>query len=118
MIFTSYYAKAAKLKGYRISVSVTTPKWADVDGSWQAVKPAWDLVEKLKTGTDETAYAEAYEAQLAALDLSEDIRQLKAAREDVFLLCYEAPSGFCHRHVLARHLRNKYGLEVQEYQEA
>ena len=118
MVYTSYFAKAAKLKGIKLSISVVTPKWVLVDGHWNAVKPAWSLVEKYKSDADEKAYTLAYKTQLAGLDLAEDIRELLAIQGDVFLLCYEAPDKFCHRHLLAKYLNKKYGLEVQEYKEA
>lgn len=118
MIYTSYFAKAAKLEGVKLSISVVTPKWVQVDGYWNAVKPAWNLVEKYKNDADEEAYTSAYEKQLAGLDLSRDVRELLSISGDVFLLCYEAPGKFCHRHLLAKHLKEKYGLDVHEYKEA
>ena len=34
---------------------------------------------------------------------------------DVFLLCYEKPNEFCHRHLLAEYLNKFYELDVSEY---
>lgn len=116
MIFTSYYAKADRLDGVKLSVSITTPGWADVDGHWNAVKPDWHLIEKFKNDADEAAYTEAYNAKLAGLDLTEDIKVLRGIRDNVFLMCYEAPDKFCHRHLLAEHINSKYGLDVREYE--
>lgn len=34
---------------------------------------------------------------------------------DVFLLCYEKPLEFCHRHLLAEYLNKFYNLDISEY---
>lgn len=43
-----------------------------------------------------------------------DIRQ-RLQYADVFLLCYEKPREFCHRHILARFLSDHYDLPIEEY---
>ena len=35
--------------------------------------------------------------------------------EDIYLLCYEKPSNFCHRHILAKFLNKNYDLDIREY---
>lgn len=35
--------------------------------------------------------------------------------DDVFLLCYEKPKEFCHRHILAKFLNENFDLDIQEY---
>lgn len=35
--------------------------------------------------------------------------------EDVYLLCYEKPPNFCHRHILAKFLNKNYDLSIREY---
>lgn len=34
---------------------------------------------------------------------------------DVYLLCYEKPSQFCHRHILASYLNKYFNLDIEEY---
>ena len=34
---------------------------------------------------------------------------------DIVLVCYEGPSKFCHRHLVAEWL-NKYGYDVEEWE--
>ena len=34
---------------------------------------------------------------------------------DVFLLCYEKPKEFCHRHILASYLNEHYDLDISEF---
>ena len=34
---------------------------------------------------------------------------------DVYLLCYERPNQFCHRHLLAAYLNKFYDLGIEEY---
>lgn len=35
--------------------------------------------------------------------------------DDVFLLCYEKPREFCHRHILADYLNEHFNLDIHEF---
>ena len=68
----------------------------------------------------EVQYKERY---IAELDSHKDIVQMVfetlnkivGENQDLILLCYEKPSDFCHRHILAEYLYDKFNLEVEEY---
>lgn len=52
-------------------------------------------------------------------DTLEQIRRRAAnlGRKDIVLLCYEKPSSFCYRHILAAWLADTLGLAVSEYRD-
>ncbi len=72
----------------------------------------------LKDGITREEYIDAYKHKV--LTNINPIEFLKKCEEiskgkDVALLCYEKPSDFCHRHLLAEWLENETGVEIQEF---
>lgn len=121
MIFTSYYAKAKQLKGVKISISRSTPEGCADMKTGDVFGPDWDTLSRYKRDHNESAYTAAYFAKLHRLEragklapLIAMLRKLETQSEDVFLLCYEKPSDFCHRHLLAQYL-NQRGFSITEY---
>lgn len=39
---------------------------------------------------------------------------LKNQNKEILLLCYEGKYKFCHRHILAEFLNEKYKLKIEE----
>ena len=77
------------------------------------------LLDDYKRGAiTEERYAEIYTNQLELLKENEvDImvvleKQMQGI--DTILLCYEGKDKFCHRHLLAEWLNDKYGLDIKE----
>jgi uncharacterized protein (DUF488 family) len=61
-------------------------------------------------------YIRLYSEQLSKLDprrVVKDLEDLAAPAEPV-LLCWERPHHFCHRHLVAKWLKNELGLIVLE----
>ena len=122
MIFTGYYAKLNKYKEAGLEPVAISGKRPDFyEGLYYSdFAPRWEMFKRWKDGeiTNE-GYTKEYKAYLDTLDESEiefDFQDYDAGRKDVVLLCYEKPSDFCHRHVLADWLEEKFGWKVEEYQ--
>lgn len=119
---TSYFGRLRALDlslYYLVQVCRHAPKGVTCDTVLVPALPGWQsLVVPLKEGLiTEAEYERSY---LRVLDskreeLLEAVREiLKAAGERTpLLLCYEKPSDWCHRHVLAGWLR-KEGFDVNE----
>ena len=62
-------------------------------------------------------YLKLYDRNLASQDANKAIGQIESSSEgkDVALCCYEKPGDFCHRHILAKRLTEKTGIERTEF---
>lgn len=63
-------------------------------------------------------YIDAYKTKiLAKIDPHKFLLKCQelSGGKDVAFLCYEKPSDFCHRHLLAEWLENETGVEVKEF---
>lgn len=108
-LHTSYFAKNANNPN-AVSISVSVPDWYHGRQN-RLVAPGWSLVSSYKDGkVTEEEYTEAYRAMLDKLGERLILASLKDG--DV-LLCWEKPTDFCHRHVLAQWLR-EHGHTVSE----
>jgi len=109
MIYTSYFAKARRLRGRLVSIALYPPRGMKVE-SEPRLAPSRELLRAYKAGeVDEAKYTEIFMRQLAKLDPIEIGRKLEGS----ILLCYEGPGKFCHRHLVAEWLR-KAGFRVVE----
>lgn len=109
-IYTSYYGNKAIPKHLiQISISKTQPE--GYRGKvYQLLIPTWDLVGKYKADHDMKAYIIEYTKSVLRLlkteRVIEDLRTLGNGA-DVVLLCYERPTNFCHRQIVAEWLSDK-----------
>ena len=119
MIYTSYYANHRKYKGmYRIAISRIYPI-NSCDLCIIKLAPSHDLLRDYKANiSSQEDYTTRYIAQLDVLynsgKLDLFVNKIKSIESDIVLLCYEKPSDFCHRHILAEYLNNKYFLSIKE----
>ena len=122
MIFTGYYAKLNQYKNLGLEPIAISGKRPDFyDGLYYPeFAPRYWMYQRWKDKdiTNE-GYAEEYKKYLDTLD-KEEIRKdfkpyVNSPKNHVILLCYEKPSDFCHRHVLAEWLFENLGIEVAEY---
>ena len=119
-IFTSYYARTKNFyvnRWHFVQVSHTYPNWWPIEGiiKLNEVVPPWYLVEGIKKGLlTEEYYTESYKNFLSQVDREAVLEKLYGLLKDknVVLLCYERPTDFCHRHILASWLSPE--LEVKE----
>lgn len=118
MIYTSYFAqlkKIGKANGYAVSIAKWNPKWYTGDTcAW--LQPDASLLIHYKEGAiNEDEYRKQFLDDLSRMDPEPIIDELKEAAgdRDIYLLCYEKPSDFCHRHIVAEWLKQN-NIECEE----
>ena len=121
MIYTSYFAKLKSLPKNIIPISICgkAPDWYK-GRQYKKLAPKYEFFIKWKDNQDNDYYIKCYNEQvLSQLDPLKTVYELlittSAAKKDVCLLCYEKPSDFCHRHLVANWL-NKNGIKCEEYE--
>lgn len=127
MIYTSYFENAEKIKAafpgaVLVSIAGRTPdRFEGAKYGKLAPKYKWWSEWRQTFGDDpdspESAewYLEKYRGTvLDALDPRETAEELAALGDPVFLLCYEAPGKFCHRHAVSSWL-GAHGIQCGEF---
>ena len=117
IIYTSYFANSKKLHKDNIvviGIALYPPKWF-AGPSLKMVSPSYDI---LHNSQDHEDYEKRFFSEILAhrdpkVFLS-NIERL-ANGKDVALCCYEKPDDFCHRHLVAKWMNEKLGLQIQEY---
>lgn len=119
-IYTSYYGNHNHFPkdSYLISVSLTSPKGM-CNKDLFALAPNIDTLDKYKKGIiDEYEYETDYRCKLDNInpEVKQKLINFLHSQEathpgGVFLLCYERPEQFCHRHILAKWLN----IGITEY---
>lgn len=115
MIYTSYFAK---YKGnYGVAITNHRPTFWKGNVYLELGPPDkllqwWKSLSKEKQQLEEyqRLYIEEFKrSTLDKLDVNTVAKQL----DNMVLLCYENPKGFCHRHIVAEWL-NEAGYECEE----
>ena len=119
-IYTSYFANLKNLEKedvFPIGICCYPPKWFN-GPSLGAIAPTPDILEKCKSSHAE--YEKRYRAEVLSIfkDISILINRISyiSGGKDVALCCYEKPSDFCHRHIVAKWLEEQAGIEVKEFE--
>ena len=117
MIYTSYFAKLSKIPKEMVPVSICAkaPPWFQ-GLEYKKLAPSYSILMKYTQDKNEEDYVKAFESEiLAKLNPYQVVVELKrmADGRDIALLCYEKPSDFCHRHLVADWL-TKTGFECNE----
>ena len=105
MIYTSYFARANKLTNvYRISVSLSTPDWAQVEATCPALFPNWDILNQYKKDGDINRFRRDYfnllkERRSCVITELNKIEEL-GKNHTVLLCCWEGINKFCHRRLI------------------
>lgn len=113
MIYTSNY----KRKGDEynaIAISAKSPE--DYFGkTFMLLAPTWELIMGYKHGEIRPCdYANQYINLLETRDLTPQ-SILDTLPHSCYLLCYEPPGEFCHRHVLASWLNEHTDANIKEW---
>ena len=120
MIYTSYFAKLSALTAagiVPISIALYNPSWYNgYEASILAPHP--NLLKRFKLFHNEKAYTDEYRTEnLKCLDpykLVHDLQEMIGDGLEFALLCYEKPTSFCHRHLVAEWL-NENGIPCEEW---
>ena len=134
MIYTSYFAKLKSLPKNIIPISICgkAPGWYQ-GLQYKKLAPKYDFFMKWKENHDNDYYIKCFNEQvlnkLNAEQVVKELDNLLLNETLVFdyngdlkevpriaLICYEKPSDFCHRHLVADWL-NKNGVECKELED-
>ena len=120
-IFTSYFAKMKKLPNDVVPIAICGKAPAWYNGlQYKTLAPTYNILMKYKGDHNEAYYVEHFNAEvlghLKAENVVEALKKLSGNAEKIALLCYEKPTDFCHRHLVAKWL-NDNGYTCEEWKE-
>jgi uncharacterized protein YeaO (DUF488 family) len=125
MIYITYFAKLRNLPSHIIPVSICAkaPEWY-TGIQYKKLAPTYEILMKYKKDHDKDSYIEHFQKEVldklnssqVVLDLLGLVGNFKGLNyyPDIALVCYEKPTDFCHRHLVADWL-NVNGFEVKEF---
>lgn len=117
-VYTSYFARRREWERrglFPIAICRFPPSWYE-GAVFKELSPKPDLLRRMKDG-DDGAVAEYYSGLVADFtpkEIMDTLREIAPEGKDIVLLCYEKPSDFCHRHLVAEYL-NSDGYGVREF---
>jgi uncharacterized protein YeaO (DUF488 family) len=124
MIYTSYFAFIPKLPAdiLKISISLFTPRWTQVDGYFRNLNPTEQLLKEAKFGSisSEKAmekYRDEILGQLSPVKIYKELIEMlhKSGKQHLALLCYEKPGEICHRRFVAHWLEEWNNISIPEF---
>lgn len=121
-IWTGYFAQMKKYKQsdlVPVSIAYGTPVWYEGETCFELAPPRKLLIAYKKEGLSKEEYTKKYNEFLKTVNWSKVIDKLYAISEkhddrDLVLCCFEKPTDFCHRYLLAEFL-TKNGIDIQEW---
>lgn len=117
-IYTSYYAKLRTIPDEIVPISIAAKCPEFYTGiQYKKLAPKWGFFQQWKQNHDNDYYIEHFNAEvLDLLDVNQVFDELQELSngKDVVLLCYEKPSDFCHRHLVADWF-SRAGIDCNEY---
>lgn len=117
-----YHLKEYESAGY-VPVSIARYSPPFYHGlEYKKLAPSYDCLNDYKYGEHKgnaDVYIGRYMSELAKLDAKEVVKELEeltGVKEDkIILLCFEKPSDFCHRKLVAAMLKVYGGIECEEF---
>lgn len=118
MIYTTYFAKLKTLPVDVIPVAICSKRPSWFNGlHYPRLKPEYDFFIKYKQTGDMEYFTSCYNSLvLSKLNPHEVVQELYGLTggKDLALVCYEKPSDFCHRHLVASWLTSN-GYNCSEF---
>ncbi len=119
MMYTTYFARLRSLPADIVPISIAgkAPDWYH-GLEYKRLAPKYGFFQKWKETHDNQYYIDCFNAQVLAPINPQSVYQelTKLAQTDNFaLVCYEKPTDFCHRHIVADWLREA-GYQIEEWQ--
>lgn len=126
MIYTSYFAQIRNFPENLTPISICgkVPNWYG-GLQYKKLAPKYGFFMEWKKNHDNDYYIEHFQSEVLAqlnateviLDLSRLDYGFNVGENDIALICYEKPSDFCHRHLVAEWL-NKNGFRCEEWRKS
>ena len=121
IFYTSYFAKLKKLPDDVVPISICGKAPAWYNGlQYKVLAPTYNILMKYKNDHDEAYYVEHFNSEvlgrIRAMDVVNAISKLSGGAKKVALICYEKPTDFCHRHLVAKWLKEN-GYSCEEWKE-
>ena len=124
-MYTGYFAQLKKYEAaglIPISICGKAPDWYN-GLQYKVLAPKWAFFKEWKDGShkgDNEYYIEHFNAEvlsnITARKVIRDIESLSGvSSKDIILICYEKPSDFCHRHLVADWLKEN-GVDCIEFE--
>lgn len=119
-IYTSYFAKLRSLPENIVPISICgkAPEWY-TGLQYKKLAPKYGFFMEWKKTHDNDYYIEHFDSEvlnlLDAKTVYEELSKMSDGK-DIALICYEKPSDFCHRHLVAKWL-TKNDIPCDEYYE-
>ena len=122
MIYTTYFAKLKSLPSDIIPIAICGKAPEGYKGlQYKKLAPKYDFFMEWKRTGDNDYYIKCFKEQvLDKLDALETLLEISEIAgfhnrfNDIALVCYEKPSDFCHRHLVADWLK-EHGYECEEF---
>lgn len=112
MIYTTYFAQLRYLPSDMTPVSICAkaPAWY-AGRQYKKLAPKYDFFMEWKRTHDNDYYIRHFNdevlSHLSADDVVEELQYIVPSdKQHIALVCYEKPADFCHRHLVARWLRD------------
>lgn len=118
MIYTTYFANLKNLSKNVIPISICAkaPSWYG-GLQYKKLAPTYNILVKYKNDCDKGYYIKHYQKEVLEkvnpVEVIDDLLRLSNST-NIALVCYEKPTDFCHRHLVANWL-NKNGFQTKEY---
>lgn len=104
-----------------ISICAKVPDWYK-GLQYKKLAPKYGFFMEWKKNHNNDYYIEHFQTEIldgldatdVILDFSRMIYGFNVGENDIALICYEKPSDFCHRHLVAEWL-NKNGFQCEEW---
>lgn len=116
-IYTSYFAMLKKLPSDVVPISICgkAPAWFS-GAEYKTFAPKYGFFMEWKQNKDNNYYIKCFNEQvLQNLSVEKVLNELSvlSGGKDICLVCYEKPSDFCHRHLVANWFKY-FGINVEE----
>lgn len=120
MIYTTYFANLRNLPDsiMPVSICLKAPAWFR-GFQYKALAPKYAFFARWKETKDNDYYIRCFRAEvLDSLSAEQVLRVFSVmSNGDIALVCYEKPTEFCHRHLVAAWLREN-GISCREWDES
>lgn len=117
-IYTSYFAKLNKIDSNikPVAICAMIPKNIKIPNI-KKLAPTWDILKEYKTTNNKDKYTLRYKSEvLQHISCQKLLNKLESYSEgkDIVLICYEKPTDFCHRHIVAEWINENSEYQVEE----